>query len=252
MGGVIIAANRLVRNTLLLIFISMSAYGQEYSLTLNVSDKETKDPLGSVTVIIDPCNCGGISNPSGIFSKRLKADTYTLSIEYLGYGKEDLTVVLDKNITLDVAMETEEEQLSEIIVLAQKRNQIIESAQMGVFELNARDLIKIPTALGEFDVLRSITLMAGVNNSGDISNGVSIRGGSLDQNLMLFESAPVFNPTHLFGLFSVFTPDVISGVNIYQANIPAKYGGRIASVVDIKVKSPYTDKFRLEGGVGVI
>ena len=252
MGGVIIAANRLVRNTLLLIFISMSAYGQEYSLTLNVSDKETKDPLGSVTVIIDPCNCGGISNPSGIFSKRLKADTYTLSIEYLGYRKEDLTIVLDKNITLDVAMETEEEQLSEIIVLAQKRNQNIESAQMGVFELNARDLIKIQTALGEFDVLRSITLMAGVNNSGDISNGVSIRGGSLDQNLMLFESAPVFNPTHLFGLFSVFTPDVISGVNIYQANIPAKYGGRIASVVDIKVKSPYTDKFRLEGGVGVI
>ncbi len=171
MGGVIIAANRLVGNALLLIFISMSAYGQEYSLTLNVSDKETKDPLGSVTVIIDPCNCGGISNPSGIFSKRLKAYTYTLSIDYLGYKKEDVTVVLDKNITLDVAMETEEEQLSEIIVLAQKRNQNVESTQMGVFELNARDLIKIPTALGEFDVLRSITLMAGVNNSGDISNG---------------------------------------------------------------------------------
>ena len=231
---------------------SFSVVGQEYVLTLSISDLDTKDPLSSVTVLLDPCSCGGITNPSGIFSKRLKADTYTLSIEYLGYRKEIRTVVLDKNTNLSITMETEEEQLSEIIVLAQKRNQNVESTQMGVFELNARDLIKIPTALGEFDVLRSITLLAGVNNTGDISNGVSIRGGSLDQNLMLYESAPVFNPTHLFGLFSVFTPDVISGVNIYQANIPAKYGGRIASVVDIKVKSPYTDKFKLEGGVGVI
>ncbi len=252
MGGIKFKLFRTIQYSFFAVLFSFSVVGQEYVLTLSISDLDTKDPLSSVTVLLDPCSCGGITNPSGIFSKRLKADTYTLSIEYLGYRKEIRTVVLDKNTNLSITMETEEEQLSEIIVLAQKRNQNVESTQMGVFELNARDLIKIPTALGEFDVLRSITLLAGVNNTGDISNGVSIRGGSLDQNLMLYESAPVFNPTHLFGLFSVFTPDVISGVNIYQANIPAKYGGRIASVVDIKVKSPYTDKFKLEGGVGVI
>ncbi|MDA7819492.1 TonB-dependent receptor [Flavobacteriaceae bacterium] len=252
MGGIKFKLFRSIQYSFFAVLFSFSVVGQEYVLTLSISDLDTKDPLSSVTVLLDPCSCGGITNPSGIFSKRLKADTYTLSIEYLGYRKEIRTVVLDKNTNLSITMETEEEQLSEIIVLAQKRNQNVESTQMGVFELNARDLIKIPTALGEFDVLRSITLLAGVNNTGDISNGVSIRGGSLDQNLMLYESAPVFNPTHLFGLFSVFTPDVISGVNIYQANIPAKYGGRIASVVDIKVKSPYTDKFKLEGGVGVI
>ena len=252
MGGIKFKLFRSIQYSFFAVLFSFSVVGQEYVLTLSISDLDTKDPLSSVTVLLDPCSCGGITNPSGIFSKRLKADTYTLSIEYLGYRKEIRTVVLDKNTNLSITMETEEEQLSEIIVLAQKRNQNVESTQMGVFEINARDLIKIPTALGEFDVLRSITLLAGVNNTGDISNGVSIRGGSLDQNLMLYESAPVFNPTHLFGLFSVFTPDVISGVNIYQANIPAKYGGRIASVVDIKVKSPYTDKFKLEGGVGVI
>jgi hypothetical protein len=252
MGGIKFKLFRSIQYSFFAVLFSFSVVGQEYVLTLSISDLDTKDPLSSVTVLLDPCSCGGITNPSGIFSKRLKADTYTLSIEYLGYRKEIRTVVLDKNTNLSITMETEEEQLSEIIVLAQKRNQNVESTQMGVFELNARDLIKIPTALGEFDVLRSITLLAGVNNTGDISNGVSIRGGSLDQNLMLYESAPVFNPTHLFGLFSVFTPDVISGVNIYQANIPAKYGGRIASVVDIKVKSPYTDKFKLEGGVGVM
>ena len=252
MGGIMFYTKRTYFYCLLVLLFSGGVFAQEFVLTLFVTDLETKDPLGNVTVLLDPCSCGGISNSSGIFSKRLKADTYTLSVEYLGYSKEILTVILDKNTNLSVALETEEEQLSEIIVLAQKRNQNVESTQMGVFELNARDLIKIPTALGEFDVLRSITLLAGVNNTGDVSNGVSIRGGSLDQNLMLYESAPIFNPTHLFGLFSVFTPDVISGVNMYQANIPAKYGGRIASVVDIKVKSPYTDQFKLEGGIGVI
>tara|TARA_A100001011_G_scaffold383956_1_gene455900 strand:+ start:7188 stop:9611 length:2424 start_codon:yes stop_codon:yes gene_type:complete len=234
-----------------LVFIrSLSA--QEFSLTLSVFDSDSSEPLYGVTVLLDSCNCGGITNTSGIFSKRLETNSYKLSVEYLGYKKENLTVNLNKNINLNLFMQIEEEQLSEIVLLAKKRNQNVESPQMGVFEMNARDLIKIPTALGEFDVLKSITLLAGINNSGDVSNGVSIRGGSLDQNLMLYESAPIFNPTHLFGLFSVFTPDVISGVDIYQANIPANYGGRIASVVNVKVKNPYVDRFKLEGGIGLI
>lgn len=237
---------------LLFLVFPFSIFAQEFFLTLSIIDADSSDPLYGVTVLLDPCNCGGITNQSGIFSKRVKANTYSLTIDYLGYRKENLVVKVNKNINLDLSMEVEDEQLSEIVVLAKKRNQNVESPQMGVFEMKARDLIKIPTALGEFDVLKSITLLAGINNSGDISNGVSVRGGSLDQNLLLYESAPVFNPTHLFGLFSVFTPDVISGVDIYQANIPASYGGRIASVVDVKVKNPYVDRFKLEGGIGLI
>ena len=208
--------------------------------------------MSGVTVIIPSCNCGGISNNSGIFTKKLAKGIYDLNIEYLGYGTQSITVKLIDNQTLKIEMQVQEQQLSEVVLLARKRNQNIESSQMGVLELNIRDLIKAPSALGEFDVLKSISLMAGVINSGDISNGVSIRGGSLDQNLLLFDGAPVFNPTHLFGLFSVFTPDVIAGVDIYRANIPAKYGGRIASVLEIKVKNPYTDKFKLEGGIGLM
>ena len=232
--------------------LTCSVFAQEFSLTLKITDSDSSEPLYGVTVLLDPCNCGGITNTSGIFSKRLERNIYKLSVAYLGYKKENLTVNLNKNLNLILSMKVEEEVLSEIVVLAKKRNQNVESPQMGVFEMKARDLIKIPTALGEFDVLKSITLLAGINNSGDVSNGVSVRGGSLDQNLMLYESAPIFNPTHLFGLFSVFTPDVISGVDIYQANIPANYGGRIASVVDVKVKNPYVDRFKLEGGIGLI
>ena len=232
--------------------LTCSIFAQEFSLTLTITDSDSSEPLYGVTVLLDPCNCGGITNTSGIFSKRLETNIYKLSVDYLGYKKENLTINLNKNLNLNLSMKVEEEVLSEIVVLAKKRNQNVESPQMGVFEMKARDLIKIPTALGEFDVLKSITLLAGINNSGDVSNGVSVRGGSLDQNLMLYESAPIFNPTHLFGLFSVFTPDVISGVDIYQANIPANYGGRIASVVDVKVKNPYIDRFKLEGGIGLI
>ena len=237
----------------LFILVSTSILSaQEYALTIIVNDDESKNPLEGVAVLITPCECGGISNTSGIFSKRLQKGVYNLTIEYLGYGTQTLEVDLNKNQTISVQMPVEEEQLSEVVLLAQKRNQNVESPQMGVLELNIRDLIKVPTALGEFDVLKSITLMAGVNSSGDISNGVSIRGGSLDQNLMLYDGAPVFNPTHLFGLFSVFTPDVISGVDIYRANVPAKYGGRIASVLEVKVKNPYVDQLKIEGGIGLI
>jgi len=237
----------------LLVFFSFQfGIAQQYALTLSVVDQENNQPIEGLTVLIEECQCGGITNTSGLFFKRLEAGVYTLTLTYLGFKNVKQTVSLQKNTEVFVAMEVEEEQLSEIVVLAKNNNKNVESTQMGVFELNARELIKIPTALGEFDVLRSMSMLSGVSNTGDVSNGISIRGGSLDQNLLLFDSAPVFNPTHLFGLFSVFTPDVISRVNIYRANIPAKYGGRMASVVDIKVQNPYTDQFQLEGGIGVL
>lgn len=106
--------------------------------------------------------------------------------------------------------------------------------------------------MGEFDVFRGMTLVAGVNNAGDVSNGLSVRGGSLDQNLLLYECAPIFNPTHMFGLVSVFTPGALSSVDLYRANIPSRYGGRVASVLDVKAKNPYVDKFKLSGGIGLM
>ena len=145
---------------------------QEYSLTLNVIDLESSQSLEGVTILISPCNCGGITNASGIFSKRLKGGNYNLIVEYLGYGSKEIKIDLINNQSFKVEMMIEDEQLSEVVLLAKKRNQNIETPQMGVLELNIRDLIKVPTVMGEFDVLKSITLMAGVNSSGDVSNGV--------------------------------------------------------------------------------
>ncbi|UWX55200.1 TonB-dependent receptor [Maribacter litopenaei] len=110
----------------------------------------------------------------------------------------------------------------------------------------------IPSAAGEVDLLRAMVLLPGVNNAGELSNGLSVRGGSLDQNLVLLDDAPIFNPTHLFGLFSIFTPDAIASSDLYRANIPSRYGGRATSVLDVKVKNPYVDKLRLSGGIGLV
>ena len=235
--------------TLLISFISKA---QEYELELVVLDSENEIPLESVNILIDSPKGGGITDSKGVFKIKLPSRDYKLSLEYLGYANEELFISLNKNVSLVVKMEVFEEKLSEIIVRAKNLNQNVETPQMGVFNITSEELVKMPSAFGEFDVLKSMTLMAGVNNAGDVSNGISVRGGSLDQNLMLYESAPVFNPTHLFGLLSVFTPDIISKLDMYQANIPSKYGGRISSVMDIKVKNPYADKFELNGGIGLL
>ena len=226
--------------------------GQEYALQITVKDSETREPLNSVNVIIENSKGGGITDLNGVISFKLPVKDHINSFKYLGYKSEKRIISLINDSIMSMYMEVLEEKLSEIIVKAQKLNKNIQSPLMGVLNITAKDLVKIPSAFGEFDILKSMTMMAGVNNAGDVSNGISVRGGSLDQNLILYESAPVFNPTHLFGLLSVFTPDVISSVSMFKANIPSKYGGRISSVLDIKVKNPYVDKLKINGGFGLL
>ena len=237
---------------LVLYITSMNVYGQDFDLTIKLKNSLTNEPLPNANIFIMPCSCGGASNENGELTIKLKQGEYTVRTSYVGFNENLQNIVLEEDTILEVFLEEENEVLSEVVVRAKKRNEILESPQMGVLQLNAQEIKKMPAALGEFDVLRSVTLMPGVNNSGEISNGISVRGGSLDQNLLLYDYAPVFNPTHLFGLFSVFTPDALSSVDIYRANIPSRYGGRSTSVLDIKVRNPYVDKFKLSGGVGLV
>ncbi len=225
---------------------------EEFTLSFEVLNEETGLPLDDAQIAISPCACGGVTNRAGRFSIRLPQDQYSVTISFIGFKEDVRTIDLSESIILRIEMFEAEEQLSEVIVRAKQRLNQVETPQMGVLQLEAKDLKKIPAAVGEFDVLRGMTLLAGVNNAGEISNGLSVRGGSLDQNLLLYDYAPVFNPTHLFGLFSVFTPDMISTVDLYRANIPARYGGRITSVLDVKVKNPYVEKTQISGGVGLV
>ncbi len=225
---------------------------QEHELTVKVVNDATGFQMNDADIFIEPCLCGGISDVNGQFSIKLPEGAYKVTVSFIGYKNNVQNIVLNQNASVLVRMIVEEEKLSEVIVRAKKVNDHLMSPEMGVLRLEPQTLKKIPTAAGEFDILRGMTLLAGVNNAGDISNGLSVRGGSLDQNLVLYDEAPVFNPTHLFGLFSVFTPDMLSSVDLYRANIPARYGGRITSVLDVKTQNPYVDKLKLNGGIGLV
>jgi hypothetical protein len=229
-------------------------YGQNEDklFSITVYDGSTGNPLENANVYIRPCNCGGITDNNGRYSRFLLEGRYQITVSYTGFQSNDLEVALTTDVNLETELLQKVEQLSEIFLSAKQKNENVELPQMGVLRLQSQDLIKVPSGLGEYDVLRSMTLLPGVNNAGEVSNGLSIRGGSLDQNLVLFDYAPIYNPTHLFGLFSVFTPDVLSNIDLYRANIPARYGGRTASVLDVGVKKPYADKFKLSGGVGLV
>ncbi len=239
---------------LFLVSLFNVSYSQnkEYELSFKVIDQETGLNVDNAQILIRPCNCGGVTDYTGGFNIKLVKNTYTINISYVGYDLYSQIINLDKNQQLSIKLRRKEEKLSEIIVKAKKTNDNVESPQMGSVKLKASEIKKMPSVFGEMDVLKGLTYVAGVNNAGDVSNGLSVRGGSLDQNLLLYDYAPIFNPTHLFGLISVFTPEVISSVDLYRSNIPSRYGGRVTSVVDVKVKNPFVDKFKLTGGIGVL
>ncbi|MEK6152085.1 carboxypeptidase-like regulatory domain-containing protein [Flavobacteriaceae bacterium 3-367] len=223
-----------------------------YELSVQVLNGDTGFPMNDADISIQPCDCGGVSDVQGRFAISLPSTNYRVTVSFIGFKDAVRNIVLDKDTFLQLVLYVQEEQLSEVVVQAKKITDHLLTPEMGVLRLETQDLSKVPAAVGEFDVLRGMTLLAGVNSAGEVSNGLSVRGGSLDQNLVLYDYAPVFNPTHLFGLFSVFTPDVLSSVDLYRANIPARFGGRVTSVLDIKTKNPYVDKLKLKGGIGLV
>ncbi|MFI0430219.1 carboxypeptidase-like regulatory domain-containing protein [Mariniflexile sp. HMF6888] len=225
---------------------------QEYKLSFQILDETENRPFENAQIILTPCGCGGVTDVNGDFSINLPKNTYLVKVSFIGFKTVERVVTLDQDKKLWLTLSEEQQQLSEIILNAKHVSERLETPQMGVLQMTAQELIKMPAALGEVDLLRGMILLPGVNNAGEISNGLSVRGGSLDQNLLLYDYAPVFNPTHLFGLFSVFTPEAISSADLYRSNIPARYGGRITSVLDVKIKNPYVDKLKLSGGIGLI
>ena len=206
---------------LLLLFCLAPANAQQREATLSVQvlDAAGNAPLEGVQVAIRECRCGGITDRDGRYSRVLPQGSYSVEFFYLGFQGVQRQVDLRESVDLVVRMQEQAEELSEVVLRARRIAENLESPQMGALELEMQEIKKIPMAAGEFDVLRGMTLLPGVNNAGEISNGLSVRGGSLDQNLILYDYAPVFNPTHLFGLFSVFTPEVISQVDLYLSLI---------------------------------
>lgn len=229
--------------------------GQPGKLTINGYVKDAADGEGliGVSVYVKETGTGAVTNSYGFYAITLPAGSYSLAITYVGYEKQTRTVALtDRNVRLDLEMKEEGKQLQEVVVSTKREDDNVRNIEMSVNRIDVKTLQRIPALLGEVDVIRSIQLLPGVSTVGEGATGFNVRGGSIDQNLVLLDEAPVYNSSHLFGFFSVFNPDAVKDVKLIKGGIPSNYGGRIASILDVRLKEGNAKKPELNGGIGLI
>lgn len=236
----------------LLAIWSAGLVSQTVSVEVRTLDADTQAPLGFVNLQVEGTSQAATTDENGEYTFNLPTGKVVFLASFVGYAEFRREVNLTANTRLNFQLRPIAEQLETIVVSDMDASQRIERPLMGVERLSIAEIEALPVALGEVDVFRGLQLLSGVSSAGEASNGLSVRGGTVDQNLVLLDGAPIFTPTHLFGLFSVFTPDAIGSVDLYRANVPARYGGRIASVVDVRSRVPNTDKFKMQGGIGIV
>jgi hypothetical protein len=240
----------------LLVFLSVAAHAQTVQLTGTVRDSITHQPIPRAAVVVDydkyTKGKGTYTDEQGRFSLSVLPGRRIFIVRHVGYLPFRATLVLGQNTTFDVRLPTVASQLEEVVVTSKGYDRNVRQPLLGVSQINITTLKRMPAALGEVDILRSLQLLPGVTSVGEAANGVNIRGGTTDQNLILLDDTPIFNPTHMFGLFSVFPPDAVSGLDLYKGNVPARFGGRAASVLDIALKNPDLETFRLNGGLSLV
>lgn len=250
-----IARDRLTDDDDMIIVGDPSEYGRYSRATISglILDAATFEPLIGAVVYEPESEQGATTDLDGRFRMTLPVGDHSLRISYVGYDEmyQDIRLISDGEITLDIFSEAT--QLAEVTVTARRARDHITSTQMSLITMDAQALETLPGSFGEQDIVRSFTLMPGVQSVGEFGSGFNVRGGSADQNLLLVENVPLFNSSHLFGLISVINPDMVSNVSLMKAGIPARYGERASSVMDIRLGNGL-DKERtsLEGGVGLI
>lgn len=218
-----------------------------------VRDSLTRQPIQGASIRMDFGKTGITTNAEGKFRfSVLVGRAHVMSITHVGYRAYRLKFEGADNLSLKISLQPFSQELEEVIVTSQGTEKNVNRPLLGVTSLSIKTLKKLPAFMGETDVLRGLQMLPGVTSVGEASNGVNIRGGTTDQNLILLDDAPIFNPTHLFGLFSVFPPDAISSVELFKGGIPARFGGRTASVLDITMSLPSLEKFKLQGGISLV
>lgn len=225
---------------------------QNYSISGTVKDAANGETIVGASVYLKENNTSAFSNAYGFFSLNAPQGKYTLSFSYLGYKTITQEIDLTANVTLNISFTRSETDLQEVEVNTKGSNENVKSTQMGVVQLDMAEIKKIPAFMGEVDILKTIQLLPGIKNAGDGNTGFYVRGGGPDQNLILLDEANIYNASHLLGFFSVFNGDAIKNVNLYKGNMPAQYGGRLSSVLDISMKDGNNQNFEVDGGIGVI
>lgn len=237
---------------ILIILLSTQSWAQKYTLSGNVKDASNGEQLIGATIFLKDLKTGTITNEYGYFALNLNAQIYVVEINYLGFEAEILTINLDSDKYLEIELSESSSVLQEVEITVERLDRNIKSNEMSNVKLQAKTIKKIPAFMGEVDLIKAIQLLPGVQSTAEGSSGFSVRGGSPDQNLILLDEATVYNASHLMGFFSVFNNDAIKDVKIYKGDIPASHGGRLASMLDVRMKDGNKKDFEVTGGVGTI
>ncbi|MDX1476862.1 MAG: carboxypeptidase-like regulatory domain-containing protein, partial [Saprospiraceae bacterium] len=218
-----------------------------------IKDADDGETLIGANVYVPTIQKGTSSNAYGFYSISLPSRTYDVMFSYLGYQSVTRQVDLTGgNVTLDIELVPAAAELEEVIVSSEVEDRNVSDLQMSVNRLDIQTIQKVPTLLGEVELIRSLLLLPGVSTVGEGATGFNVRGGTIDQNLVLLDEAPVYNSSHLFGFYSVFNPDAVKDVQLYKGGIPARYGGRLSSILDVRMKEGNNKKFEMQGGIGLI
>lgn len=238
----------------LLLFVPFSSFAQDH-ITISgfVREKGSRELLPGVNVYIENSTYGATSNTYGFYSLTVpKSDSVTISYSFVGYDKQTLRIASQKNVALSIELPAVN-QLDEVLISGNRLDEkVSESVQMSKIDVPISQIKKIPAFLGEKDVIRVLQLMPGVQKGTEGQTGLYVRGGGPDQNLIILDDAVVYNASHLFGFFSVFNGDALKSVELTKGGFPARYGGRLSSVVEMNMKEGAKDKLHGEGGIGLI
>ena len=218
-----------------------------------IKDSKNGERLLGVSVFVKEIGNGTVTNDYGYYALNLAKGNYTLVFNYVGYGRIEKAVILAENdVKLDIELSDKSLELAEVVVTTRKADENVKNIEMSVNKVDMKTIRQMPALLGEVDLVRSIQLLPGVTTVGEGASGFNVRGGNIDQNLILLDEAPVYNSSHLFGFFSVFNPDAVKDVKLIKGGIPAQYGGRISSILDVRLKEGNSKKTEINGGIGTI
>jgi hypothetical protein len=225
----------------------------KFTISGYVRDKNSGEELiGAVIYVKEMPTKGIATNTYGFYSLTIPEGTYTLIAQFTGSETQSIPLTLNKSQVIDFNLGAKITQVDEVIVTSERRNDNVSRPAMGIEKLNIQDIKSIPAFMGEKDVLKTIQLLPGIKSAGEGNSGFYVRGGTSDQNLILLDEATVYNASHLLGFFSIFNSDAIKDVTVYKGSIPAEYGGRLSSVLDINMNEGNNHEYKVNGGIGLI
>ncbi|WP_440135056.1 TonB-dependent receptor [Chitinophaga sancti] len=224
----------------------------KFTISGTIRSKKTGETIIGATVHVAGQSIGTVSNEYGFYSLTLPEGTYTIEFSTVGLQAVQEEIVLTENTSRNIALDDAAQSLRSVTITANSKQRNLSTPQMGMEQLTTKEMKNIPVLLGEKDVLKTIQLLPGIKSAGDGNSGFYVRGGAADQNLILLDEAPVYNASHLFGFFSTFNSDAIKDVTVYKGGMPAQYGGRLSSVLDIKMNDGNNQDYNVSGGIGLI